>query len=149
MGSPTRSVLDWPLRLLQDMCNAADIEPIVTTTAEGTFDAQPELSKPGEAVLCCEPSDMADFVEYCWGECIARLSTRAILAAPCTPHLRQILCEDHTSSALTCTNAVARLLPGDSTTKWGAQRAADGHPLPYRVKYIELGNEQVSVFHLL
>ncbi len=27
-------------------------------------------------------------------------------------------------------------------TKWGARRAADGHPAPYRLKYLELGNEE-------
>ncbi|WP_249998547.1 RICIN domain-containing protein [Actinoplanes sp. M2I2] len=27
-------------------------------------------------------------------------------------------------------------------TYWGAQRAADGHPAPYRVDHLELGNEQ-------
>jgi hypothetical protein len=27
-------------------------------------------------------------------------------------------------------------------TEWGKKRAADGHPLPYRLKYIELGNEE-------
>ena len=30
----------------------------------------------------------------------------------------------------------------DVTTVWGAQRAADGHPAPYRLRYIELGNEE-------
>ncbi len=28
------------------------------------------------------------------------------------------------------------------TTLWGAKRAADGHPAPYRVDYIEIGNEE-------
>ena len=32
---------------------------------------------------------------------------------------------------------------GDTSTKWGAQRAKDGHPKPYGVKYIEVGNEEV------
>jgi hypothetical protein len=27
-------------------------------------------------------------------------------------------------------------------TKWGGNRAIDGHPAPYRLKYIELGNEE-------
>ncbi|HEY3914262.1 MAG TPA: alpha-L-arabinofuranosidase C-terminal domain-containing protein, partial [Verrucomicrobiae bacterium] len=27
-------------------------------------------------------------------------------------------------------------------TEWGLKRASDGHPLPYRLKYIELGNEE-------
>ncbi len=30
--------------------------------------------------------------------------------------------------------------PVDST--WGSRRAADGHPAPYRLKYLELGNEE-------
>jgi alpha-N-arabinofuranosidase len=31
---------------------------------------------------------------------------------------------------------------GDAkTTKWGAQRAKDGHPAPFPLKYIEIGNE--------
>lgn len=34
-------------------------------------------------------------------------------------------------------------LNGDISTVWGAKRAANGHPEPYRVKYIEIGNEEV------
>jgi len=30
---------------------------------------------------------------------------------------------------------------GDTTTYWGAKRAADGHPEPFKLKYIEIGNE--------
>ncbi len=30
---------------------------------------------------------------------------------------------------------------GPPTTKWGAQRAADGHPAPYPLHYVEIGNE--------
>jgi alpha-N-arabinofuranosidase len=30
---------------------------------------------------------------------------------------------------------------GDVTTKWGAQRAKDGHPKPFKLTYVELGNE--------
>jgi hypothetical protein len=29
-----------------------------------------------------------------------------------------------------------------ATTEWGQKRAADGHPQPYRLRYLELGNEQ-------
>ena len=56
-------------------------------------------AKPPYAT-CCSPSDMADLVEYCWGD----------------PY----------------------------STEWGKVRAADGHPAPYRVRYIELGNEQYN-----
>ncbi len=30
---------------------------------------------------------------------------------------------------------------GDQNTTWGAQRAADGHPAPFPLHYVELGNE--------
>lgn len=30
---------------------------------------------------------------------------------------------------------------GDASTKWGAKRVANGHPAPYNLKFIEIGNE--------
>jgi alpha-L-arabinofuranosidase len=30
---------------------------------------------------------------------------------------------------------------GDTTTKWGARRAKDGHPEPFKLTYVEIGNE--------
>lgn len=30
---------------------------------------------------------------------------------------------------------------GDTSTKWGAQRAKDGHPKPFPLTYVEIGNE--------
>lgn len=30
---------------------------------------------------------------------------------------------------------------GDASTKWGAERIKDGHPAPFALKYIEVGNE--------
>jgi len=33
---------------------------------------------------------------------------------------------------------------GDQSTVWGKKRVADGHPSPYHLKYIELGNEQFN-----
>lgn len=30
---------------------------------------------------------------------------------------------------------------GDTTTKWGAERAKDGHPAPFPLHYVEIGNE--------
>ena len=32
-------------------------------------------------------------------------------------------------------------ITGDASTKWGAERAKDGHPAPFALKYIEIGNE--------
>lgn len=34
-------------------------------------------------------------------------------------------------------------LNGPATSKWGKQRASNGHPEPYGVKYVEIGNEEV------
>src|ERR1700723_1164128 len=31
---------------------------------------------------------------------------------------------------------------GPTNSVWGAQRMADGHPQPYDLKYLELGNEE-------
>lgn len=33
-------------------------------------------------------------------------------------------------------------LNGDASTPWGRKRAENGHPKPYNVKYIEIGNEE-------
>ncbi len=33
---------------------------------------------------------------------------------------------------------------GDTKTKWGAQRARDGHPRPFKLTYVEIGNEDWS-----
>jgi alpha-L-arabinofuranosidase len=30
---------------------------------------------------------------------------------------------------------------GDASTKWGAERAKDGHPAPFPLEYVEIGNE--------
>jgi alpha-N-arabinofuranosidase len=30
---------------------------------------------------------------------------------------------------------------GDTSTQWGARRAADGHPAPFKLNYVEIGNE--------
>jgi alpha-L-arabinofuranosidase len=38
---------------------------------------------------------------------------------------------------------LADYLAGPTTTIWGRRRAADGHPQPYRIRYLEIGNEEV------
>jgi alpha-N-arabinofuranosidase len=32
-------------------------------------------------------------------------------------------------------------ITGDTRTYWGARRAADGHPAPFKLRYVEIGNE--------
>ena len=66
-----------------DMCAEAGIEPIVSTAAQDG--------------ACCDPAEMADLIEYTWG---------------------------------------------NESTTWGKRRIDDGHPEPYPLRYIELGNEQ-------
>ena len=39
-----------------------------------------------------------------------------------------------------CLDAIEYAL-GDTLTEWGARRAADGHPAPFPLQYIEIGNE--------
>ena len=31
---------------------------------------------------------------------------------------------------------------GDATTRWGAERGKDGHPAPFHLKFVEVGNEE-------
>ena len=38
---------------------------------------------------------------------------------------------------------LADYLTGSTATVWGRKRAEDGHPAPYQVDYIEIGNEEV------
>lgn len=40
-------------------------------------------------------------------------------------------------------------LNGPATTPWGRRRAENGHPEPYHVKYIEIGNEETTNAHYL
>ncbi len=40
-------------------------------------------------------------------------------------------------------------LNGPATSRWGAERAKNGHPAPYGVKYIEIGNEEKTAEHYL
>eukprot|EP01062_Namystynia_karyoxenos_P003544 TRINITY_DN11283_c0_g1_i1.p1 TRINITY_DN11283_c0_g1~~TRINITY_DN11283_c0_g1_i1.p1 ORF type:complete len:833 (+),score=275.17 TRINITY_DN11283_c0_g1_i1:84-2501(+) len=46
-------ISSWGPFEMADMCEAAGFEPIITTTADNKD--------------CCAPDDMADLIEYCWG----------------------------------------------------------------------------------
>ena len=99
------------------MCNAAGIEPIVTTSAESnTLGRAPSVKGPA---TCCDPEDMADLVESAPGN---------ISLDPVTFLIHRLI-------------LWSRYCWGDPrNTTWGRQRAADGHPDAYRLKWIELGN---------
>ena len=84
-------VAGWgPFEVL-DMAAAAGFEPVLTTAAQ--YPNHAFTLQPGETA-CCDPSIMADLVEY---------------------------------------------LFGNASTAWGRLRHEDGHPLPYSLRYIELG----------
>ena len=34
---------------------------------------------------------------------------------------------------------------GDAATKWGAERIKNGHPQPFKLTYVEVGNEGLQV----
>ena len=36
---------------------------------------------------------------------------------------------------------------GDTNTTWGAQRAANGHPAPFNLKFLEIGNENGGAYY--
>ena len=40
-------------------------------------------------------------------------------------------------------------LNGPATSAWGARRATNGHPAPYGVKFIEIGNEEKTAAHYI
>jgi len=48
-----------------------------------------------------------------------------------------------TISSPTCQDALDEIqyLTGSTSAKWGGQRAADGHPAPFPLQYVEIGNE--------
>lgn len=48
-----------------DLCEAAGIEPVITTTAQSTA-SHPAPGSPS-LPACCAPDEMADLIEYCWG----------------------------------------------------------------------------------
>ena len=49
--------------------------------------------------------------------------------------------EQEMREILSETMAAIEYATGDATTKWGALRAEMGHPAPFTLKYIEIGNE--------
>lgn len=61
-----------------DLGEAAGIEPVITTTAQST--ASHPAGPGGSPALpaCCAPEDMADLIEYCWGNASTTWGQRRI-----------------------------------------------------------------------
>jgi alpha-N-arabinofuranosidase len=76
----------------------------------------------------CEDLDMEPLLGVFAGYCLGRGGV--IGAGPkLEPYVQEALEE------------IEYLIGDAQTTKWGAQRAKDGHPLPFKMRYVEIGNE--------
>lgn len=59
----------------------------------------------------------------------------------CQAQTSELAAESELSSYLQdCLDAIEYAI-GDTSTEWGSRRASDGHPEPYRLEYVEIGNE--------
>jgi len=76
----------------------------------------------------CEDLDMEPLLGVFAGYCLGR---GGIIAAG--PKL-----EPYVQEAL---DEIEYLIGDAKTTKWGVQRAKDGHPKPFKMQYVEVGNE--------
>ncbi len=76
----------------------------------------------------CEDLDMEPLLGVFAGYCLGRGGV-----LPAGPQL-----EPYVQEAL---EEIEYLIGDLSKTKWGAQRAKDGHPKPFKMQYVEVGNE--------
>jgi alpha-N-arabinofuranosidase len=76
----------------------------------------------------CEDLDMEPILGVFAGYCLGRGGV-----IPAGPKL-----EPYVQEAL---EEIEYLIGDARTTKWGAQRAKDGHPKPFKMTYVEVGNE--------
>ncbi len=79
-----------------------------------------------EFLLWCEDLKMEPLLDVFAGYALngERLSTAEDLA----PYVQEALDQ-------------IEYIVGDANTKWGGQRAKDGHPAPFALRYVEIGNE--------
>ncbi len=76
----------------------------------------------------CEDLDMEPLLGVFAGYCLGRGGV--VAAGPqLEPYVQEALEE------------IEYLIGDAKTTKWGAQRARDGHPKPFKLSYVEIGNE--------
>lgn len=76
----------------------------------------------------CEDLDMEPLLGVFAGYCLGRGGV-----IPAGPQL-----EPYVQEAL---EEIEYLIGDANTTQWGAQRAKDGHPQPFKMQYVEVGNE--------
>ena len=85
-----------------------------------------------EFLLWCEDMKAEPILAVFAGYCVGGRGTTNSLVQPgpdLAPYVREALEE-------------VEYIAGDAkTTKWGVERAKDGHPKPYKLRYVEIGNE--------
>jgi alpha-N-arabinofuranosidase len=85
-----------------------------------------------EFLLWCEDMKAEPILAVFAGYCVGGNGIRSSLVQPgpnLEPYIQEALEE-------------IEYVTGDAkTTKWGAQRAKDGHPEPFKLRYVEIGNE--------
>ena len=83
---------------------------------------------------------LLEFLEWC-----EDLHMQPVLAVYAGYSLRQQHVDPGTNLEPYVQDALDEIeyVTGDATTKWGAQRAKDGHPAPFALNYVEIGNEDL------
>jgi len=81
---------------------------------------------------------LLEFLEWC-----EDLKIQPVLAVYAGYSLKQELVQPGATLEPYVQDALDELeyVTGDVSTKWGAERAKDGHPAPFALKYVEIGNE--------
>ncbi len=81
---------------------------------------------------------LLEFLDWC-----EDLSMKPVLAVYAGYSLRQQHIDPGTNLVPYVQDALDEIeyVTGDANTKWGGQRAKDGHPEPFPLRYVEIGNE--------
>jgi alpha-N-arabinofuranosidase len=81
---------------------------------------------------------LLEFLEWC-----EDLKIQPVLAVYAGYSLKQELVQPGAALEPYVQDALDELeyVTGDVSTKWGAERAKDGHPAPFALRYVEIGNE--------
>ncbi len=117
-------------------------------TLDNRFDWKRTLgdpaSRPGEYMLWGYRTTYGmgyhEILQYC-EDIGAKTMYVCNVGMDCTLRLANVCSEDSVQYYLDdCLDAIEYAI-GDVTTTWGARRAANGHPKPFPLQYVEIGNE--------
>lgn len=81
-----------------------------------------------EFFLWCEDLDMEPILAVFAGHVLGNGPDRTVTGAALEPYVQEALDE-------------IEYVTGGPNTKWGARRVKDGHPQPFKLTYVEIGNE--------